>query len=292
MSLFSQRKGYKTVSKAFQRESLNEALRNQLWSALTAVIWEKWSPSTLDRWSRGIDENSDAVEYLSNRLWIYYFKKPIDRKPVFKTRSSDSVYEFFRHYFFNAKWYEVYDFIEFVLKNTPVDWAVRLKEFCNQFLESENATYRIVDNQVTEITNENEIASIEDAIASPLESVSIHLKRALELMSDKKEPDYRNSIKESISAVESCCQYITNDKQATLGEALKKIKATTGLHGALEKGFRAIYGYTSDSGGIRHALIDSSETPSNADSKFMVVACSAFINFLLTKVAEENIKIK
>ena len=116
------------------------------------------------------------------------------------------------------------------------------------------------------------------------------MKRSLELISDKKNPDYRNSIKESISAVEAYCKYIVHDPKATLGDALKKITVSTSIHPALERGFSAIYGYTSDSGGIRHALTDEKETPSYADAKFMLVACSSFINFLTAKIAESGKK--
>jgi len=44
------------------------------------------------------------------------------------------------------------------------------------------------------------------------------LSRALELLSDRKQPDYRNSIKESISAVEATCQVFASKSRATLGD--------------------------------------------------------------------------
>jgi len=46
----------------------------------------------------------------------------------------------------------------------------------------------------------------------------------------------------------------------------------------------ALYGYTSDSGGIRHALSDEDVTPTFEDAKFMLVSCSAFINYLKAKM--------
>ena len=63
---------------------------------------------------------------------------------------------------------------------------------------------------------------------------------------------------------------------------MKKIKDKIGLHPALEKGFGAIYGYTSDQGGIRHAMIDES-TCDFEDAKYMLVSCSAFVNYLIMK---------
>ena len=50
----------------------------------------------------------------------------------------------------------------------------------------------------------------------------------------------------------------------------------------MESAFTSLYGYTSDEGGIRHGSIDVSNTPSE-DAKFMLVSCSAFVNYLIEK---------
>ena len=51
------------------------------------------------------------------------------------------------------------------------------------------------------------------------------------------------------------------------------------IHPALLLGFEKIYAYTSDQGGIRHALFDSDKT-SFSDAKFMLYFLSCF-TFLL-----------
>lgn len=48
-----------------------------------------------------------------------------------------------------------------------------------------------------------------------------------------------------------------------------------------------MYGYASDANGIRHALSEES-TISVADAKFMLVICSAFINYVLGKMGEKS----
>ncbi len=54
--------------------------------------------------------------------------------------------------------------------------------------------------------------------------VNIHISKAITLLSDRDKPDYENSIKESISAVEALCEVITGvkGKEATLSKLLKK----------------------------------------------------------------------
>ena len=71
-------------------------------------------------------------------------------------------------------------------------------------------------------------------------------------------PDYRNSIKESISAVESLVATVVGEK-GTLGQLIKKLEDEISLHPALRTAFGSLYGYTSDEGGIRHAILESKD---------------------------------
>lgn len=56
------------------------------------------------------------------------------------------------------------------------------------------------------------------------------------------------------------------------------------MHKALKNAFSNLYGYTSDTGGIRHALSEDNLEVTMEDAKFMLVSCSAFINYLKTKL--------
>lgn len=106
-------------------------------------------------------------------------------------------------------------------------------------------------------------------------------------MSDRQNPDYRNSIKESISSVESICKIVTKNDKASLGQALKLIEDQYGLHEALKKSLSQLYGYTSDGDGIRHAMLEESNL-TYIDAKFMLVACTNFINYLIDKTKDQN----
>src|SRR5205823_3273648 len=130
----------------------------------------------------------------------------------------DTVYtkgfvDFVRKWFYKAVWFDVYDFIEFL---SVVDNQVKNVGFtanCNSALEHEVAGYRIVNERVVQITSEEEVDEIEEAFSNSEQwkSVNLHLRTALGMLADRKSPDYRNSIKESISAVEALCIIITGD---------------------------------------------------------------------------------
>ena len=183
------------------------------------------------------------------------------------------------------QWYQIYDFIEIHISLLNDDKkAIRIKQY-NELLEDEKAGYRIVNCEITPITDKNEIECIENAISSPYDSVSVHMNKALEFYSDREKPDYENSIKESISAVESMCCIITGmtGSGATLGSAIKKLKDNgVHIHKAMENAFSSLYGYTSDENGIRHGGIDFTNVPAE-DAKYMLVSCSSFVNYLIEK---------
>jgi hypothetical protein len=269
--LFSQRKGITAIKTAIQVESVDVDLRNALWTAVT-------------RWRRKHDSSSRMIHFddLMRAFWLSYYKQPLDTLP-----GPDAVLGQLRNKFLNEDWYYCYDILEFLVTNYPdIDWKVELIQECNQSLERELSAYRFVGNQMTQITSETEIQAIEQALASSsdLKPVQQHLATALEYLSDRKTPDYRNSIKESISAVESLCNLITGDK-ASLGEALKQLEKRIPIHPALKKAFSSIYGYTSDAHGIRHALLDEANLDFE-DAKFMLVSCSGFVNYLIAKRAK------
>jgi hypothetical protein len=133
--------------------------------------------------------------------------------------------------------------------------------------------------QLQPIIDEAEIASIEHAVDGGGNAVKSHLETAIRLLADRSAPDYRNSIKESISAVEAAVRTYTGGDD-TLGAAIAKMQKSQPMHPAFASALSKLYGYTSDEGGIRHSLTDEVTAPTQAEAQFMLVACSAFINLL------------
>lgn len=154
----------------------------------------------------------------------------------------------------------------------------------NQLFKKEFVGYRMIEGQITPITNETEIEPIKRALHNKYEGCREHISKALSFLSDREKPDYKNSVKESISAVESICQIITGDNKATLGKALKQLQNKgIKLHPSLIGAFSKFYGYASDQGGICHAEGMFKSNVSFEDAEYMLVSCSAFINYLMAK---------
>jgi hypothetical protein len=175
----------------------------------------------------------------------------------------------------------VYDLIQFTVERFDT-YKQSLETAYNKMLEREVSAFRFIDGLLSPITNQYELDAIEAglAVAGRFGAASTHLRTALDFMSDRQSPDYRNSIKESISAVESAAMVVTGKANATLGVLLKALEDCGHIvHGAQKEAFSNLYGYTSDEGGIRHGMLDEP----NLDlpkAKYMLVVCAAFIAYL------------
>lgn len=255
---------------------------------LHTALWNAWTACQLFA-VRQLEQGEFTVGRIIAFAWERHFKRPSDGERY------EAKYAAFRNELLAGTWSDTYDLIECALEAVD-DTTLRelLVAAFNNALERERAAYRIVADQVTPITSEVAASAIQTAIeeTSKLGTVRAHLAAALELFSRRKDPDYRNSIKESISAVESLCKLLAKSPSATLGDALDRLeKAGVSIHPAQKKAFSAIYGWTNDAQGIRHGLKDE-VLPEQEDALYMLEVCSAFVSYLLAKAARAGIKVQ
>lgn len=263
---FSERMGIVKASNIIQKDDMNDDLRMDLWNTLYLFM-----------------DNSDYILYkdeFCRELCIHFFKSPIDEMRYFQTIKK------IKNYINNENWFCVYDLLEFVA-NASCSLCLRGRndfiEKINQMLERNNSAYRFVGTQIACITDDTEIKEIETAQENPRSNVQTHINTALGFLSDRQNPDYRNSIKESISAVEALCREITGE--STLDKALPAlVKKGVEIPNMLRKSFEHFYHFTNDKNGIRHALMDD-EQIGFEEAKYMLVLCSAFVNYLQAKLA-------
>ena len=203
-------------------------------------------------------------------------------------------YDRFAEIISSAPYNEVLDFLWYVCHwiathTTSTSFVHEIYNGFNQLFEKEYVGYRFVAGEITPITNSLEIQEIEQACQIPFEGAHVQLQKALGFLSDREHPDYKNSIKESISAVESVCKVIANKPKAELGDALKALIAEGyPIQGALKTGILALYGYTCEAGGIRHAERETESTVTFEEAKFMMVTCSAIVNYLVAEYGKHG----
>lgn len=271
METFSSRNKY-TGIKSIQIDNIDEDLRTRIWNVVNLILFEEKNYS--------YSSYSYKEETLIKLIWINLFNKDADL-----LGNDYQLKNNFKKVFFESDWHILYSLIEEIIKNKKgTQFNTTIIDAVNRVLEIENSGYRVVNNIVSPITNEYEINEVEKSLNLSDKYISVrhHISSSQKLISDRKHPDYRNSIKESISAVEAICKIVTGNDKSTLGDALKKLDEKVEIHPALVKGFISIYGYTNDGDGIRHALLEKDNIVYE-DALFFLVSCSSFVNYLITK---------
>ena len=274
---FSERHGYKAPAPMLEEQELPEDLRNCIWNVLSDIYFSDIGDSI-----RGYSGTFNA---LSKYLRHFFFKMPIDDRSY----SSANEQKFFRTLYFGLQFPKFYDFLE-AMASDEVESIYRkygqrrrhpFVMRCNAVLEQERACFRFVSDLLAPITNEEEMAEVTKAAAT--DEAGSHIHNAIALYRDRLSPDYRNSVKESVSAVEATYRRLTGKEHKDIGTAIAEMERD-GLHlpKPLKNGFTAIYGWSSGKDGIRHALMADARTVSEAEARLMLVMCSAYVNYLLS----------
>jgi hypothetical protein len=268
---FSERIGARAGRELLQKDSIDVELRVGIWNQILALVLEEAE-------EHSVLESASRYKFY-RRLWDEFFHVPLDELPY---KPSEFI-RIIRKAFDEAQWYEIYDLMEWLASSLP---GYDARTFCgavNTVLEREMSAYRFAGTTLVPITNELELDAVADALtaAKGWDAVGTHLSAAAAKLSDREAPDFRNSVKESVSAVEATCREIVGDQKATLGDALKAL-ASAGivLHPALREAWLKLYGYSSDANGIRHALTEKPDL-TFAEAKYFLVHCSAFFHYLI-----------
>lgn len=277
---FSERIGVTRVPDVLQAEGMSTALRNSLWNMLLRTVFR---------------QKYDLHPLVTKHAAEYFFKIAVDTLPSHDFQHVD----WFRDIFYrkDMAWWQIYNLIEFLSDNCGRDnqifWVERddFIQAANGVLVTEMSGFRFVNGVLAPITSGEELESIQKAVTESdsrgFSGVRQHLASAVALLSQKPKADYRNSIKESISAVESLCKQITGESSGGLDKALSRLDASVHFHGAFKAGILSLYGFTSDDSGIRHAILNEPQVGFD-EAKFMLVACSALVHFMIMKATRQG----
>lgn len=280
--LFSERQGYKVV-KAIQFECMDRDLKVGLWNDLYVSFFEE-----MDGYYHTVSRR--YTNPLMFALWDKFLNRELDQIP---DTGSQFVREVKQRYT-SLDWKGVYDLVEAMMRlSHNSETNAKYLSRCNETLEAQSAGYRLINGTVTPIINKEGVNSIENALDVAPSEVCKHITRAIELLSDRKEPDYHNSIKESISAVELLTKQMAGDSNLRFAEALNKLKdgKSIGLNPALAESFKNLYGMASNVPGIRHGKPGESSVK-REDAIHMLVTCSAIVNLLTAKADNAGIDLR
>ena len=218
-----------------------------------------------------------------------------------KSYEYERIEKLIKQVFDDGTYDEILDIIEFIASNLKIrvedstisyysnleysDQYENLYKKYNDLFEKECVGYRFVDGLIVRITNKEELQAIEKASLTN-KKVNDHIKKAILYISESGEKDYKNSIKESITALETLCSILTKKDKGTLGETIEIIGKEKKIHPALKEAIAKLYGFASDEPGIRHGSGKVGNNISFDDAKFVLVICSAIINYFIGSIKD------
>lgn len=281
---FHERMGIKREEFPVQINSMNDPLRVDLWNVYYLFFCERLTNS---------DRYSDHLKLIHFRIWIHFLKEEVDNYPKYNIKSYiNKIKEFIK----SEEWYKIYQLFEYTLSQIEDDDFHDLEidsfeDSINSKLKENNSGYTLIQNIFLPITNETEIQEVETVFENSklymLNGLKSHLHSAISNLSNKEKPDYRNSIKESISMVEIVARII-EPKENTLGKALNKLSKNQHINGTFKSAVEKLYAYTNGKNGIRHAMMKD-ESINIEDARYFLIACSAFSNYLIEKAKKQSI---
>jgi hypothetical protein len=236
-------------------------------------------------------------EDLAEEIWMHFHHEPISDYPCDSWGDALSIGQLV-NYTRESLDHEsltcsarVYDLIEFVYNTIFLMNHDRqsLQQNVNEDFARNFASVKMIDGLIAPVSDEEQSHAIEAAMQGPLADVNSQVHTALALLADREHPIYRDSVKNSISAVESLCKHIVGDSRLTLEDALKKVGPTAvPVHPTIKDAFRKLYAYAGDV--ARHGLMGSDNLDVE-DARYMLVTCSAFINYLVVKANKAGIRL-
>jgi len=268
MATFSERNGYEIASTAIQRESLDDAVRRDVFNMFHAAQDNLRDQSNDSPWT--------VVDIVSMR----HFHTTRDAIPSY-TNFWEGV---FKNGILAGQWNKTLDLIEctttaYSSAASPA-YGNLLTQRINEIFADHLVAYRFVNGEIAPLDTDEEAEAVDAAISDrdvPA-SARTHLAQAVSHLANRDERDLRNVVKESISAVESAARALGggNGLVAALDALSKEDPAP---HKALVDGWKKLYGWTSDDGGIRHGNNTVVE-PGLPLAKWMLVSSAAMVTYL------------
>ena len=272
---FSQAQGYEALPGPLALEELSRDARRELWDLLYSHVFQ-FSKSDL----YGVRTMAADWSAVARILHSEMLKRPLDQFDSRVQSFSDNYRELIlRTLPFNR----VFDLFQIVMRHDycPPEFIMEVKvifERCRlAYLVDTNGPPTILP-----MSTRQEGEAVSEAIRTfrtiGLTGAETHLRKAADLIN---QGDWSGSIRESIHCVESIARRLAPDATKSLSPALKSLEKNHPLHPALREAFSKLYGYTSDEEGIRHPLIDGSDSRSGRDEAvFMLGSCASFASYL------------
>jgi hypothetical protein len=275
---FSEAEGLEPLPEPLILGEVSEEARALIWMMIygsvsrTAKVREDWD------YERCL---GDDWAFIERDRWVRNLHKAVDEFSPTIDRTLPNLKLIAMHWPISP----LFDFLTYVLRHRSCPDG--LEEALAQAFTESRMAYSIKDKTIWPTATPEEGVTIQRALVdlsvTEYRGARSHLREASSLLTGG---NWAGSIRESIHAVESVARAIEPSAQ-TLSEALKKLANTGRMNTNLKRGLEALYAYSSDERGIRHAKVyEEVASVDQADAVYMLGACAAFVSFLVARRVE------
>ena len=294
---FSRRYGYEPLPKPMRLEELSDDLRREIWNFMRRFLVVFREQDIIDGYIFKSTEITKFIEHVLGKL----LKLPEDE---IRTDHGGAMAQF-KEVIEQAPFNKVLDLIEIIadIQNDQIESSGAVTRHSDEFRMSKERFIDCVKHQFDQYaaaywldtsqppfqffprSSKEQGEAIQQAIKTirknGMEGATTHLRQATRHINDRQ---YADSIRESISAVESVARRIAPNEN-TLGGALKSLEKKGLLkNNQLKRGFEQIYAYTNSEEGVRHSLVFKDSADVGLDeAMFMFGACASFAAYLTNK---------
>jgi hypothetical protein len=291
---FSHRHGYdpEITNKTFRDEAPKWVRRLYFKNILVRLISDAMSPFAERRPSPAYDLINEILSMDDEEPDEYYL-------------SNNPAVEVLRNLVMNIPWYRFYDTVETVAEQiinmddeNGFTWGAKKDESfsfsayrqrVNELFSEYNVDWKMNESGQLELPLppflEDKVKSTEERLADQFMPARVHFAkaRAFALGSHR---DAENSIKESVSAIESICKTFYTDA-STLGEALKMMKKDGSVSRMLIDVVEKFYAYANAEPAVRHGSNKDSAVL-EYDAELALHFAAAFIRTLIVRRKDKN----
>lgn len=272
---FEQAEGRQPLPRQLQTKEISQEMRSYLWLVVYSRLEKATEHSGM--YGGGDPWLNKEWESILRSYWILHehrFADEFDNDAAWWKNYLGKIFK-------KGDYIEVLGFLQFVLRG-----SVHLYKFAEEvdlaFVRARSA-YRVVGSTIMPLATEEEgrvvVAAFKELEGKGLEGARSHLRQAGEFLSVGA---WADSVRDSIHSVEAAVVALAPSGK-TLSDALKSLAGASPINPNLARAMVALYAYSSDEKGIRHAKVLDGTNVDEADGLYMFGSCAAFLTYLTVK---------
>ena len=275
---FEQAEGVAPIPSQLALRELSRQLRSRLWAIIYGLLNEHKGHNDFG-YGRSFVGGTFAA--ILRDYWILHefnFADEYTNDFSFWERKLGDIFKM-------SSYATVLGFLQFVLRHR--NCPHRFSQAIDTALRYCKAAYFVSGDTILPAATDQDKYVVETALESAKSAgysgARVHLVRAGEALA---QGAWADSVRESIHAVESVTRIISSEG-TTLSSALVVLQKKGRMNPNLKRAMNALYDYTSDQHGIRHALIFDEADVSENDALYMFSVCSAFVTYSIRTMRED-----